>query len=136
MPSQSKPTYTKAKEKTKTAAKGNEQKAHVGPSADLVSIVQWLAAGKVSSMVDYASLFALTQGLNNVTALNPYSPEAQPHGRDCFVTSQIPSKTGNFVYDKLVVILQITALDSMKCISAKLSECGRLIIVNFPSRDR
>lgn len=59
-----------------------------------------------------------------------------PHGVDFFVVNNSLVKSGKFVCDKLVLVLQLTDSHSMTCISAKLSEDGKMIIVKYPSKDR
>jgi len=107
------------------------------PTAFSSAQLKQLKAGRsIPADIDHQALFNAALKFNHVYALDPKVPNTLPHGVDFFVVNNSLVKSGKFVCDKLVLVLQLTDSHSMTCISAKLSEDGKMIIVKYPSKDR
>ena len=63
-------------------------------------------------------------------------PSNSPISIDCTLVKQCLDKDGVYTYDKLVLILQLTDVESLKCLKARLANDGTSIIVEMPIKTR
>lgn len=77
----------------------------------------------------------LLQRLNNVYALDHAKPETLPRGVDFILIKHAPNLARDVSYDKFILILQVSDMDTLASISAKLSPDGKVIIVEIPAKE-
>lgn len=82
------------------------------------------------------SFFQMLQQLNCVIGLNPYAPQSLLPDMDIVLVKDSLDAYGKYTYDKLILVLQISDIDSMGSISAKLSADGTVVSVDIPAKDR
>ena len=92
--------------------------------------------GIPESINNNMSFFQMLQQLNCVIGLNPYAPQSLLPGMDIVLVKDSLDAYGKYTYDKLILVLQISDIDSMGSISAKLSADGTVVSVDIPAKDR
>lgn len=90
----------------------------------------------IPSDIDLPTLQYTLQTLNNVYQLDHTKPHTLPSGVDFIVIKDAPNQTREYRYDKAILILQVTDMDSLSNISARLSKDGKVIIVDAPLKER
>jgi len=90
----------------------------------------------IPSTIDIPSLVYVLKKLNNVFALDNTDPSTLPSGVDFIVVKDAPTRKKDCSYDKLILVLQVIDMESLSYISARLSNDGKVIIVEVPIMER
>jgi hypothetical protein len=86
--------------------------------------------------MDTSMLRYLLKKLNRVVALDHTDPSTLPIGVDFILVKDAPTRKADVSYDKLILVLQVTDMESLSYISARLSKDGKVIIVEAPIKER
>ena len=86
--------------------------------------------------MDIPMLRYLLKKLNSVIALDHTDPSTLPIGVDFILVKDAPTRKTDVSYNKLILVLQVTDMESLSYISARLSKDGKVIIVEAPVKER
>jgi hypothetical protein len=86
--------------------------------------------------MDVPMLRYVLKKLNTVVALDLKDPSSLPVGVDFILVKDAPTRKTDLSYDKLIRVLQVSDMESLSYISARLSKDGKVIIVEAPVKER
>ena len=90
----------------------------------------------IPSDIDVSTVLYVLKKLNNVFALDCKDPSTLPSGVDAILVKDAPTRKKDCSYDKLILVLQVSDMESLSYISARLSNDGKVIIVDVPIKER
>ena len=90
----------------------------------------------IPAEVDDKSFYNMVKKLNDVTFYDPKDHQALPTGVDIFQVLECPDANDVYMHTKIVIVLQVSFMESLKSISARLSPDGRVVIVSYPYKER